>query len=251
MPVVETPIQGPPTEQDTLEAAQRWNDAVLTVTSKAYDVMPDQKDAIRDAYKLVVEGRIEPTPDGLFKVTDGDDPDVFTCHVGQGCDCPEALQSPKVLCIHKIAVGIYRRAKALIAKLDPTAEQSPTPPATPPATPPPTQRRSKREIPEQYIATIKGKPAIRFVGLLMMAHEEGLCFLDADWTYNDAELSLAHATAKFRDGRVFCDSGDSTPTNVTAFVKEHFRRVALTRAKARALKDALNIDMVSDEELAD
>ena len=68
-----------------------------------------------------------------------------------------------------------------------------------------------------------------------MAHERGLVALTAAWTYNDAELSLAHAVATFQDGRRFEESGDATPANTNRKVAVHFRRVALTRAKARVL----------------
>ena len=75
--------------------------------------------------------------------------------------------------------------------------------------------------------------------------------LQEHWTYNDTDLSLAHAVAIFEDGRRFEGSGDATPSNVTKKVAPHFRRVALTRAKSRALRDALNIDMVAVEELGE
>jgi hypothetical protein len=55
--------------------------------------------------------------------------------------------------------------------------------------------------------------------------------------------------ATFQDGRVFEESGDATPGNVNARIKPHFARMALTRAKARALRDALNLAMVAVEEL--
>ena len=74
--------------------------------------------------------------------------------------------------------------------------------------------------------------------------------LDADRDLFNAELSLAHAVATFQDGRVFAESGDATPDNVNKKVRPHFARMALTRAKARALRDALNIGMCSLEELA-
>jgi len=47
------------------------------------------------------------------------------------------------------------------------------------------------------------------------------------------------------------ECADATPTNVGAKVKAHFARMALTRAKARGLRDALNIAMCSVEEMAE
>ena len=92
---------------------------------------------------------------------------------------------------------------------------------------------------------------MRFAGLLQMAHERGLVALTAEWTFNDAELSLAHAVATFADGKRFEEAGDASPSNVTRKVAVHFRRVALTRAKARALRDALGVDLVAVEELGE
>ena len=59
----------------------------------------------------------------------------------------------------------------------------------------------------------------------------------------------AQATASFQDGRRFVESGDATPENVHFGVRPHFARLALTRAKARALRDALNIGICAVEEL--
>ncbi len=98
---------------------------------------------------------------------------------------------------------------------------------------------------------IQGKAFVRYAGLLQMAQERGLVQLTADWTYNDAELSLAHAVALFQDGRRFEESGDASPANTNRKVAVHFRRVALTRAKARVLRDALGVDLVAVEELSD
>jgi hypothetical protein len=82
-----------------------------------------------------------------------------------------------------------------------------------------------------------------------MAHEKGLCELGAEFVSVTAELALACAWATFKEGRKFRESGDATPTNVNAGVKAHYARVALTRAKARCLRDALNIGMVAVEEM--
>jgi hypothetical protein len=82
-----------------------------------------------------------------------------------------------------------------------------------------------------------------------MAHDKGLVKLSAHFVSVNSDLALAEATAKFADGKVFMECADSTPANVNPKVKPHFPRMALTRAKARALRDALNISMVAVEEL--
>jgi hypothetical protein len=64
-------------------------------------------------------------------------------------------------------------------------------------------------IAPHHIAMIQGKPFIKFAGLLELAHKRGLQELRVEWTYNDAELSLAHAVAVFPFG-TFQDSGDAT-----------------------------------------
>jgi hypothetical protein len=105
-------------------------------------------------------------------------------------------------------------------------------------------------ISARYIVEIQGKRFVKFAGLLALAHARGLTDLTATWTYNDAGLSLAYAVAVFPFG-TFTECGDASPDNVTKKVAPHFRRVALTRAKARTLRDALNVDMVALEELAE
>lgn len=82
-----------------------------------------------------------------------------------------------------------------------------------------------------------------------MAHDQGLMELGAEFISVTADLALAFAWATFKDGRKFWESGDATPGNVHAQVKAHYPRIALTRAKARALRDALNIGTVAVEEL--
>lgn len=114
-----------------------------------------------------------------------------------------------------------------------------------PATPAPI----RVTIPAEYVMQISGKRHVLYAGLVIGAQRSGLVSLSADWTYNDAELSLAHAVATFRDGRRYEDSGDASPSNVTKGIAKHFRRVALTRAKARCLRDALGIQECSVEEL--
>jgi hypothetical protein len=117
--------------------------------------------------------------------------------------------------------------------------------------PVPVAKKKRPSIPQRFIQDIKGKQHVKFAGLVLAAQEDGLVSLTADWTFNDEKLSLAHAIATFTDGRRYEDSGDATEANVTSMVKSHFRRVALTRAKARCLRDALGIEAASVEELAE
>jgi len=103
----------------------------------------------------------------------------------------------------------------------------------------------------KWIKKIHGKEYIQYAGLLAMAHEQGLQELATEFISVTPELAIAVAHAFFADGRKFWDAGDATPTNVHQHVRDHFPRVALTRAKARCLRDALNIGMVAVEELED
>src|SRR5262249_10022767 len=103
----------------------------------------------------------------------------------------------------------------------------------------------------KWITKIHGKEFIQYAGLLALAHEHGLIELGAEFISVTPELALAAAHAYFKDGRKFWDAGDATPGNVHQHVRAHFPRVALTRAKARCLRDALNIGIVAVEELED
>jgi hypothetical protein len=102
-----------------------------------------------------------------------------------------------------------------------------------------------------YTVDIKGKKYVEYKGLLAYAHEQGLVSLEATFISVTPTLALAEAKAIFADGRMFRESGEATPENVGTQVKAHFARISLTRAKARVLRDALNVDMVALEELGD
>ena len=104
-------------------------------------------------------------------------------------------------------------------------------------------------IPREFLTTIHGKEYVTFTGLLAMVHAQGLMSLSAELVSVTPDLALAKATATFADGRLFTEAADATPDNVNAGVKKHFARCALTRAKARCLRDALNISTCAVEEL--
>ncbi len=101
----------------------------------------------------------------------------------------------------------------------------------------------------RWVKQIHGRDFITYEGLLNLAHERGLQELGAYFVEVTTEKAIARARAKFADGREFWEAADATPNNVNAMVKAHFPRIALTRAKARVLRDALNIAMIAIEEL--
>jgi len=105
-------------------------------------------------------------------------------------------------------------------------------------------------IPSRFITQIHGKDFIQYAGLLAMAHDRGLVSLSAKFITVSDDMALAEASAKFEDGKTFMECADASPDNVGAKIRPHFPRMALTRAKARALRDALNISMCSVEEVA-
>jgi hypothetical protein len=148
------------------------------------------------------------------------------------------------------AAGIGESPQANYLKATPEPMPEPMQVADlPAAEPTPAPMPSTQSIPAWALVELHGRQFVTFGGLLAMAHERGLLSLTAEFTAVSAELALAHAVATFTDGRTFAESGDATPGNVNAKVRAHYPRMALTRAKAITLRDALNISMVAVEEL--
>ena len=106
---------------------------------------------------------------------------------------------------------------------------------------------------------------VYYAGLLAKAHEEGLVSLETRLvqapTADNGRMCIFEATARLSDGektedgsypvKVFTCHGNATPDNVGAKIRPHFVRMAETRAKARALRDAVNVGTVCLEELGD
>jgi hypothetical protein len=102
-----------------------------------------------------------------------------------------------------------------------------------------------------HIVYLHGKPFVHYAGLLALAHARGLVSLKAHFISVTAELALAEAEATFADGKTFAECADATPGNVGPQVKAHYARMALTRAKARTLRDALNVGICTLEEVTE
>jgi len=229
---------------DSLAAAnvaqQAWRHAVDEVADKAFAALPHSASRIEKAIQIVLAGDVELLENGTASVRSQSNGVSSYLIVNGHCECLDFDQAPAQMCKHRIAAGMQKRAEALM----PIPQ---TPLEDPPMEEPETHHPG---IAPEHIVDLHGKRFVLYAGLLALAHQRGLQSLTAEWLYNDGTLSLAHAVAVFPFG-TFTESGDASPDNVTKKVAPHFRRVALTRAKARVLRDALNVDMVSLEELAE
>ena len=221
-------------------ARTAWRAAVAEITEKAKAALPECNGRVEKAVAIVLNGDVDVQADGTARVASQSNGTTAYFVVNGSCECKDYPKAPQGFCKHRLAYGIHKRAYTL-AKTTLEQRNGTSNGISQPA-PAPLPLR---------VVLIQGHPFVKFAGLLQMAHERGLVALTADWTYNDGELSLAHAVATFQDGRRFEESGDATPANTNRKVAVHFRRVALTRAKARVLRDALGVDLVAVEELAD
>lgn len=95
------------------------------------------------------------------------------------------------------------------------------------------------------------KVVATYAGLLCRAHEEGLRYVRTRILHiptQENPLVVVLATVRTRRG-IFSGLGDATPSNVHAKVAAHYLRVAETRAKSRALRDALDVGTLALDEL--
>lgn len=207
-----------------------FTDILRSEVARMQALKPERIDEITRAHAAIIEGHVVPVDTDNGQVLSRNGHTWYS--VNGRCSC-EAASFGKP-CRHLSAWKLYKHVEKQWQSQQPEAPAAPTSPAS--------------GIPAHFIQDIQGQRFVKYAGLLQLAHDAGLQSLTADWTYNDGELSLAKAVALFADGRRFEESGDSTPQNA-ARVKLHWRRLSLTRAKARALRDALAIDLCSVEEM--
>jgi hypothetical protein len=97
-----------------------------------------------------------------------------------------------------------------------------------------------------------GRETIAYAELLKLAHGEGLKSIATSLVLQPSEengrLAIVKAAVETERGH-YEGLGDADPGNVDDFLVPHLIRVAETRAKARALRDAVNVGVVSFEEL--
>ena len=108
------------------------------------------------------------------------------------------------------------------------------------------------EIKDRSGRVIGTKEVVTYQGLLSKAHDEGLKAVRTSLLQipsdENSRTAIAKAEVETERGR-FEAIGDASPESVTSFLTPHLIRMAETRAKARALRDAVNVGVVSFEEL--
>jgi hypothetical protein len=110
-------------------------------------------------------------------------------------------------------------------------------------------------VKREFMIERQGRSFVLYAGLLDEAHERGLRSIRTELLQapspDNGETTICRAVIEMGDGRVFSGIGDATPQNVGRNIVPHAIRMAETRAKARALRDAINVGAVALEELGE
>ena len=110
---------------------------------------------------------------------------------------------------------------------------------------------SAKKFDKSHLQKISGKTFVKYNGLLDLAHSEGLLELRVLQSGVNMENKTAWCIvrATLSNGKICDGFGSATPENTGSGVKKNFVEMAHTRAKSRALRDILNVDMVAAEEM--
>jgi hypothetical protein len=109
-------------------------------------------------------------------------------------------------------------------------------------------------VKKEYIIERQGKQFVLYEGLLDEAHQQGLHRISTTLIQipHDENGNVAIVAAEVETAKgTFSGIGDASPSNVNRMIVPHILRMAETRAKARALRDAVNIGVTAVEELGD
>ena len=106
----------------------------------------------------------------------------------------------------------------------------------------------------EYIVTRQGKEFVLYAGLLDEAHQQGLKRISTTLIQiphpDNGNIAVVQAEVETERGS-FSGIGDAGPQSVSRMILPHVVRMAETRAKARALRDAVNVGVAAAEELGD
>lgn len=107
----------------------------------------------------------------------------------------------------------------------------------------------------KFIVNLSGKDYPLYAGVLAEAHERGLKGIEVTLVQipgpDNDHTAIVKATVILANGETFTDYGDASPKNTSSRMATALIRFASTRAKGRALRDAVNIGQTLAEELPD
>ena len=114
---------------------------------------------------------------------------------------------------------------------------------------------SEARLDRRYVANLQGKDFPVYAGVLDLAHQMGVRAITTELvqipSQSNDNTAIVKATVILNDDRVFSDYGDASPKNTSAKVSTALIRMASTRAKGRALRDAVNVGEALAEEIGD
>ncbi len=115
------------------------------------------------------------------------------------------------------------------------------------------RHNGKPKLNDQFIINMKGNDFVKYAGLLDLAHQKGIQAMKVKPiqfpTRDNNFEAICEAVLEAPNGDIFTEIGDANPKNVNKMVSNHVLRMAATRAKARCLRDFVNVGMTCLEEL--
>jgi hypothetical protein len=107
----------------------------------------------------------------------------------------------------------------------------------------------------KFVVQLSGREYPLFAGILAEAHERGLQSIETELiqlpTEENGHVAVVKAVVMMKDASTFHGYGDASPKNVNPRIATALLRMAETRAKGRALRDAINCGQTMLEELPD
>jgi hypothetical protein len=109
-------------------------------------------------------------------------------------------------------------------------------------------------VKREFIVERQGRSFVLYAGLLDLAHTQGLRAIRTRLLQvpaDDNGLTAIVSAEVETDRGTFSGIGDANPANVSRMMLTCTIRLAETRAKARALRDAVNVGVTAFEELGE
>jgi len=109
-------------------------------------------------------------------------------------------------------------------------------------------------VKREFLVERQGRSFALYAGLLDEAHAQGLKSIRTQLLQTpspeNGHVAICFAEVTTEKG-TFTGLGDASPDNVSRMMLPHLIRMSETRAKARALRDAVNVGVTALEELAE